>query len=103
MGKRHANELLILAKEVFPVDPWDYSHVVFHLHNIGKLSQRDISHWMNANGVAMGQNVIFQILQSKRKSEELQEIESAKILGNRVLENRETNFGGLTAEELMKG
>ena len=103
MGKRHANKLLRLAREVFPLEVLDYSQVIEHLDTIGDLSPRQISDWMIANGVAIGQNDIFQVLNHVQKVEANREIESAKILGDRVLEHREKNFGGFSAEELMKG
>lgn len=103
MGKKHAAKLLEMAKEVYPLEVLDYSDVVIYLQKIGDLSHSEISEFLRSNGVALHQNDVFQVLNHVRHSDHLEEIESAKILGDRVMEHRETNFGGLSAEELMKG
>jgi hypothetical protein len=103
MGKKHAARLLELAKEVYPIEVMDYSDVVVYLQKIGDLSHSEISEFLVSHGVAIHQNDVFQILNQVRHSDHIAEIESAKVLGDKILEHRETNFGGLSAEELMKG
>jgi len=103
MGKKHATRLLELAKEVYPLEVMDYAEVVVYLQKIGDLTHSEISEFLRSKGVALHQNDVFQVLNQVRRSDHLEEIESAKILGDRVMEHREKNFGGLSAEELMKG
>ena len=103
MGKEHAENLLAKAKEVFPVVLMDYAEVIIYLREIGDLSDGEISDWLNANGVTMGQNRIFQVIMDAKRASFNLEIQEAKDLADKVLESRETNFGGLSAEELMKG
>jgi hypothetical protein len=103
MGKKHAARLLGLAKEVYPIEVMDYSDVVVYLQKIGDLTHSEISDFMISNGVTFHQNDVYQVLNQVRHSDQIAEIKSAKVLGDKILEHREHNFGGLSAEELMKG